>query len=541
MKTNKNLWRATCCVAVAALMLSSCEKKKSDSYTDFDYMPVQMSKGDGWSIIDKDGKEVVKEEYPADAKLSLIYDGVYWVKQNDKYQLFNLKDPKKPLIDEEFTRVTTFRAGHAAVSNPNHPIRIINTKGETVATLQNTIKRCGYFSEEGYAVFMANNNKLGILDTRGKVVVKPDYDDMKDLVREGLILAKKSREDKKWLIIDMKGQKVGQVDEEKYYFLTNSFHEGKLLVRNANDEKGYAMVLDKTGKKILDLKKAVEGYGSEEFIDGYLAFENGEDKYGVADDKGEILIRAKYDYMWNIGNGRFIAKKGDKWGVVNTKDEPILDFDYDMGVGTMGSNYLMHDGSGYVLVNKDGKEMQSFDSFNYGADHYAEYVDVDGLANALKESINELESAPTPAKLAKKLNLNIDNCHYQSYIAQEQTIDDKVKGSYTIYFNGYIAEEKTHVEKVNDGWFTYDRTVSDGWGWSTPRISMVSGKFQSTDESISLKTLYSSLLEKIAQGRKKISDNTYSKNIKVGGKNVECKVTLSLNDDNIGLNINYTE
>ena len=228
MKTNlKQTVQTVVGVMLLALVLGSCGGKKRNN-KNFDYLPVQMTKGDSWSIIDKDGKEVVKEEYPSDAVLSLIYDGVFWVKQGDKYQLYSIDDPKKPIIDEEFSRATDFAAGVAVVSNPNQQIRIINTSGNTVATLGKDIKRCWAFNENGYAIIVDANNKCGIVDVKGNIVVKPIYADMWK-VPEDLILVKKGDDDKKILIIDMEGTKQGEINQEKYDILNWQINEEKLL------------------------------------------------------------------------------------------------------------------------------------------------------------------------------------------------------------------------------------------------------------------------------------------------------------------------
>ena len=69
-----------------------------------------MYKGDNWSIIDKNGKEIVKDKYAPESQFSHISvsDGVYWVKQDDKWQLFSIDQPKKPLMDEVFSWVCKY-------------------------------------------------------------------------------------------------------------------------------------------------------------------------------------------------------------------------------------------------------------------------------------------------------------------------------------------------------------------------------------------------------------------------------------------------
>ena len=254
MKTKLKTWQLGCCLLASAIMLGSCEKK-SDKETNLDYLAVQLSKGESWSIIDKDGKVVVEEEYPQDAVLSIVYDGVYWVKQDGHYQLFSLDDPKKPVSEEEYARATVFGAGVAVVSNPNEQIRFVDTKGKVVTVLDKNIKRCYPFSDEGYAVIVDINNKKGLVDPKGNIKIKPAYD---ELFRptDGILMGKRNADDKAWAILNPKGEKLGEISTEKYELSNYRFSEGKIVVKNADDPDGHYIVLDETGKKIFDIKKA---------------------------------------------------------------------------------------------------------------------------------------------------------------------------------------------------------------------------------------------------------------------------------------------
>ena len=233
-------------VIIGAFMLSGCEKSEPS----LNYLAVQLSKDDSWSIIDKDGNVVVKEEYPADSKISWIVDGAYWVKTGEKFQLFNIENPKKPVIEEEFSSVTTFCSGVAAVSNPNEQIRIIDTKGKTVATLGTHIKRCGGFSKEGYAIYLNQDNLCGIINRKGNEIITATYSDIMSW-DDGLIVARKSAEDRDLVIINIESNKtLGEINTEKYDIMTSPLSEGMLVVRDADEDDRPCIVLDKTGKKL---------------------------------------------------------------------------------------------------------------------------------------------------------------------------------------------------------------------------------------------------------------------------------------------------
>lgn len=539
MKTMKHYLQTGFCVVLMLVSLGSC-KKKSSSPFNFDYVPVQMSKDGNWSILDKDGNEVVKEEYPADAELSLVQDGVYWVKTNGKCQLFSVDSPKKPLTEDEYTKVTLFNAGVAAVSNPNEMIRIINTKGKTVTTLPNAIKKCWMFSDEGYAVFQHTSNKMGILDSKGEIVVPADYSNIAIDLYDGLTLAKKNDDDKKLVIINMKGEKQGEIDTEKYYLLNNTIFNGKILVRDKDNEDGPTIVLDKTGKKLFEIRKARQKYWSAIYLDGFLAYNNADDNCGVVDDEGEEVIRPKYKALNNLGNGEFAAKKGDKWGVINEKDETILNFDYEEGCLKMGDNYLIKDASGWVLVGKDKKEISSCDKLEVGAaSGFAEFVDIEGLANQFVKQIEEFETAPSAQEIATLTSVNIESKHYEYKLDSFFDIDGKLSSRVTFWYHSYVAHEKTHQEEVNDGWFTYNRTVSDGWQWSSERAYYVVGTWSFSDSGFDCEVFLSTVVEKLLQTHKKLSNGEYSKIVNVGGEKKEARVAITPRGSSFTLSVEF--
>ena len=479
-------------LATAALLIASCTNSANHKA---EYLAVQISNGDSWSIIDKDGKEVVKEEYPADASFSPIYEDVYWVKQDGTYQLFSVSSPKQPLSDMEFTKATLFAAGHAAVSVPNVPIQIINTKGKIVATLPKTIKKCTRFWSNGYAVFTTTDDKLGIIDTKGNVVVDAKYAWISICDDDDLYMAQ-MKDDPETVIFNFKGQKLGKINQEKYRILSG-IHEGKILAREATEYgPSPVIVLDVTGKKLFEVKKSCEYYWSSEYyLDGYFVFKTEEGKYGVADDEGKIVIRAKYNQMDNIGGGLFTAKKGDKWGVVDAQDETILDFDYDwVWSSVYGSNYFAKDGSSWIFVDKNGKEHASFDNYSGNAwDYEVDYIDLAGIVSTIKEKIESYEAIQSASGVAKAYGLDIDDYHYRYGTSHTFNIDGKIDGEVNIWFDERMAEEKTHEESVNDGWFTTTHTVSDGWHWSDARPTRVKGTLTVSDRAINVSDLYRQL------------------------------------------------
>lgn len=522
-------------VAAVALLSSCTENEQSHR---LNYLAVQMEKNADWSIIDKDGNEVVKEEYPADAEISKVSDdGSFWVGSGGKYQLFNVSQPKKPLIDEEFTQATDFSDGRAVVGAPNTPIRIIDTKGHIVATLGADIKRC-FLYYEGYAVILNVDDLQGVIDREGRIVVTPIYQVLLG-PSKGLAMAKKQKDDTTWHLINMKGQKTGEINTGKYNPFR--FSNGVVIAEGTDNPTGPTIIIDETGKKLFDIRKAPADKNSTSFYkEGFMVFTDSEGKKGVVDDKGEIRIRGRYEDMFNIGQGNFAAKKGDKWGVVNVQDETLVDFDFsDHYWDMLGDNFLMRDGNTWSLMTKENKEIVSFDKIGgYGNYYYAEYINVDNLVQQTAKMLEEFEKPITASELAQEVHLDIEKCHFVNSHMFGKTFDDKVRVSLKMLFFNNLAEEKTHIEKVNDGWFTEDKVVSDGWTWRTEPFSIIEGIIK-IENDIDFTNFVMALDTRLKQTHQVIAEGEYSRTVDANGKNVSYR--LKLDHTAGGLNVAIQE
>ncbi|MCR5678958.1 MAG: WG repeat-containing protein [Prevotella sp.] len=500
------------------------------------YLAVQMNKNADWSIIDKDGNEVVKEEYPADTEISDVSDeGAFWVKSGDKYQLFIISQPKKPLIDEEFTQATNFSGNRAVVGSPNTPIRVIDTEGHVVATLSKDIKRCFEYYN-GYAVVLNANDLYGVIDQDGKMVLKPAYTDIRG-VSKGLVIGRKQEDDKIWEIINIKGEKQGEFSTEKYVLYSVS--DGKIVVGPTDNPSGSISILNEKGEKMFDIHKA-PSYNNQDayYKDGFLVFTDASGKMGVVDDKGELQIRGRYEDMHNLGRGEFAAKKGDKWGVVNAKDETLVDFDFtDCFQQALGDNFLISNGKTWMLMNSENKEVTSFIKLGgIGHDFWADYVDIEHLVQCTAEWIESYEKPVTAKQLADEMKLDIDRFHYANNIVRDETLDGKMEVSTHIQFFSNMAEEKTHIEKVNDGWFTTDKVVSDGWSWSTGPFSIINGSID-LDNSIDDVTFIKTLYARIKQTHKEVSVGEYTRTVNIQGKTFTYEVKIRDSESGIDCTI----
>lgn len=539
---NYNLLLPTCFCCL--IFNSSCNSNSvSSSEQRCDYVAVKLNENENWSIMDADGNLVVKEEYAPDNLLSRIYDGdIYWVHSNDKYSLFSVKSPKKPLARTEYNHVTEFNEGKAFVSNTIEPIQLINSSGEVIATLDKNIASVSKLQDgmARYLTYSGDKSVFGFLDENGKVAIKAEYVSATHF-NEGLAIVKKSGE-KNFLVIDKSGRRVGEIDGNVYDHISY-FEEGKAKVRKGTDEYNSPIVyLNKHGKEVFS--PINDARFASSFLDGYAIITTQDYKDYIINEKGEAVIRKnKYNNLEALGDGLFLARKNDKYGVIDSEDNTVIDFDYDGGVSTkLGNKFILVEDNYGKLITPTGKEVKNSEFSHLSRIWFMSevvFVDAKRIMEKFLEPITSdgyatFKGMTTSAEIAPLTGANIDDISDYAYriVGSESKING-CKANITYAFDDHVKTELTHVEETNDGWFTQRRTVSDGYVWSKEaKLSHISQsiKILFVSDGELLKRIAKEILEK--KGFKQEGNTFYSVKSKVeletegDGTEKCCEITL---------------
>lgn len=365
--TPKVIGKFMCGLMMICMTMSfiSCNKK---SPFDIEYLAVKFESGQNWSIIDADGKVIANEEYSPDCEISVITDGVYWVKDKNGFQLYSIDNPKKPLTEDVYDNATTFVEGRSYVVKKGEPIKLINTEGEVIKELPATVTFACRPSDNGYSpYFDMSNMKSGLLDKDGDAAIEPSFLYIQS-ENEGYCFAA-NEYDKEVFFIDTKGNKKNSLSTEKYNFIYPYVSNGMIATISPTDEDRKVSYINVDGEKLFTINNS-RYYDQERFPintgmkiypyimwNGYAVFNNSDYKYGVVDSEGELVIRPKYTALMSFKDNTFIARKTDKWGIVDNEDNTVLDFDYDKIVGlVLGGNYIVKQDETYLVVNKSGKK-----------------------------------------------------------------------------------------------------------------------------------------------------------------------------------------
>ena len=509
---------AVCGVLCTSLLSSSCsEQTASENTNRLDYMAVQIDENDSWSIMDNSGKIIIEREYSPKDSISKIYpNGLFWVRQNEKYSLFSIESYKKAINTQEYDQVTDFVDGRAFASVVGEPIVLLNEKGNVIKTLSQDISTVFYY-RDGRAAFINKSGMYGYLDTNGEIALDARYFGEASF---GCDFAYTIGKDEKTFDIITKDGTVSaslKASKTKPRWFASEEKLGAII--DWQSESPSVVYLDRNGKEIVPRIKGFDR--PEPFSGNYAIISNEKDgEEAVINEKGETDIRkGKYTDLTNFGNATFGGKKGDKYGVVDNKDNPIVKFEYDaMCTYLLGDNYLMKSGNYFTLVNPQGEEIKGSEArdISLWSSANVDFVDIKGYAELFLENIY-----PTGYKMfgghvdaqgiAKKIGLKLDSVDlYSNQMCLNKIYNNgKLTIRAGIYFNDNIKTEKFHEETTNDGWFESTNTVSDGIGWNenasmTKLIQLISIDIKYRDTFISL---IKEMLSK--RGFKKDKDEEY--------------------------------
>lgn len=483
MKKKSNLWQwiKTSLLALLVICAYSCSVM-SDSEDDTDkfyYLAVQMEKDGNWSIIDGDGKVIVKDEYPADNEIWIpTKKGVYWVKAKNKFSLYSVDSPKKPLTSVDYDDVTDFNNGRAFVSVFGEPIQMIDENGKVIKTLSEDVSFVQAFSD-GMAAYRSKNKDLwGFLNKDAEVIVKPSFTYYLPYY-DGYAVGQD--DSKKWKVVDKDGKIVEDWGKSKY-ICVNKYSDGVFCAVDTTDWSSLCYMDNKGNVAVKPAKKAVYRYGfnCQRFHKGTAIVFDEDRNSGLIDKEGNFLIRyGKYKSLNRLSRGLFSATNSNgNAGVIDKDENIVVSFNYsDWGGLSLGDNFLLNQGSYYVLVDADGKELKNCEYANFAinGNSLVQFVNIKSNIKAIVDLFSSNGFKPLNGKtdmpsIAKKYNLNLDDIMmYTRYFSTDVQVGEW-SATAELFFDEYLKTELYHTEVQNDGWVSNEVTVSDGCGWNKDAI-----------------------------------------------------------------------
>ena len=206
---------------------------------------------------------------------------------------------------------------------------------ENISAIENTDGKRVWYEEN--LLKHKKDDKYGLIDLDGKVVVSPEYDNIYALegIDKSIILEK---DGKKGLVNTSLGEIIIPVEYIQISNLTDSYDNG-YIVKNEQNKYG---IIGADKKKILE-----EKYDDIKHVTGnnyYVVVENGVTE--VIDTLGQVILNSGFDSIEEISLNNFVIIKNNLYGVI-TKDSEVL----------IEPNYtnIKYAFLNYYIVQKDGK------------------------------------------------------------------------------------------------------------------------------------------------------------------------------------------
>ena len=407
----KTLYRLLSAVA-AVLALNAC----SDRDRTASYVAFVENEGEDWGLMTPDGEVLFSDEfeYPP----TPVFCDRFFV-QNDagNVTMYSAeKSPKK--ISGPYSCATDFHDGVAIVTTLGNDLELIDKDGNTIKKLTtidgkeiHTIMR---FSN-GLATFSnVDDIYLGAIDTKGNVVIKPEYLVLYTECKDHIVaIDKKYHGDflagdyssLKITILSSDGKEVCEIPMRNK-MITGVTPDGYITYKNM--KTNYSGITDMEGNDILNPEKYHYPYisplcwNTEHSIPGLFNVFGSNNKAGVIDKDGKIILRTKYDFLKPAGNDILLAGDGDHLEFIDLEgnrlySDDISDFD-DFRILEFNRYFGVRENDGWRIIDFEGnyvnkKRYDNLSTFDHGMLYTYREIAVEAEAEVeyLPDSIEEEE------------------------------------------------------------------------------------------------------------------------------------------------------
>ena len=204
-------------LCMITFLLSACSHKEGK----VSYLAFKTDIEDRWGLIDLEGKILFEDEFQEEPT-AIMNDRFFVKNSNGLYECYTI-EAKPQKIGKEYVAIQPFIEDVTPVVEKDQPISFIDKSGKTVFTFDKyenkAVMNITNFVE-GLAVFRTEDGLYGYVNTKGEVVIKPQYISA-SIFQENIALIT-DKNDKK-LAINRKGEILFDIHSivlKLYYFVT---------------------------------------------------------------------------------------------------------------------------------------------------------------------------------------------------------------------------------------------------------------------------------------------------------------------------------
>lgn len=289
-----------------------------------------------WGVINSKGDTIIKPEYD---------------------EAIIIPDSKKDVF------LCTYDVNYIEGS---YKSKVINEKGKEIITGYDTIQALENYDEnnnlwyETDALLVSKSGKYGLVDFKGKELLKCEYDSIQALkgVKNSILIQK----DGKYGLVDHIGATIIETEYKEIKPISDEYANG-YIVTNSNNQKG---VIGRDKDIAVEVKyqdvQAIYGNGN------YVVKEDG--KWEITNSEGTTYLKGKFDKVKSIDGENVVVISNNKYGVMTLTGETKIDTKYQDITYAFDDNYIFKENNQYGIINLAGEKKikASYDSLIYRAE-----------------------------------------------------------------------------------------------------------------------------------------------------------------------------
>ncbi len=316
-----------------------------DSVSSFKEGLAYISSDGEYGYIDKSGNVVIKPLYD---DVGYFHNGLAKVRIGSRIGVIDKsgKEIIQPIYDD--VSIT----GSNTIIELNNKYGCINSKGMVILPP----KYDAISVEENNMILFTTNEKWGLSDANGNIVLNPIYDYV-ELIPENNSAVIQQNE--KWGIVDF--SRILRVPLKYDRIFYNSQNGEKLVRVTLKNKTGFINFSDYT-----EMIPLIYDYAGD-FRHGLAAVELG-GKHGVIDEKGNIVLPFEYDNTEIFDNGMISFEQDNKYGLAAQDGKVIIKNQYD-SIELYGSCYIVETDNTYGVLDINGNLVIP-PTYSYISDYY---------------------------------------------------------------------------------------------------------------------------------------------------------------------------
>ncbi|MBF25691.1 MAG: hypothetical protein CMP49_04150 [Flavobacteriales bacterium] len=418
-------------------------------------IPVQEYKYEDYGFMNLNGELIIDFEIEKKPATIMYNNFSYYYEDDGKITFIKyIENGDYETIKTNYVQASLFNEGLSLVVTEVGKLTYIDEEMNEVIVLDSALVS-GYFNE-GLAKFKnTSNGKWGFINNKGDVIIERIYDEAT------------------WFynghsIVEIDGKK-GAINDKGDFIIKEKERYTELLLPTENlfayitkQECGY---LNTENNKVIKNRKWTN---ITHFKNGLASYEK-DNRWGLLNKEGEVLIRNKYKSPLFFYNELCIIEEDRKFGFINTDNNKIIEPEYENALPFFGEGAFVQDGKDWIFINTENKMINELE-LNWILTSYevynilitglpfrdntitSNYEDYDGFTeNIIYELYNKEKMLKLPKIKTKEAANNLFKFSKKyldsSYENKELMIDDiPIKG---YYLDSYAVLEKLYAYDNN--------------------------------------------------------------------------------------------